>query len=47
VDEIGSLAKARVDYRDRALSPDIAVTWTRADMCEGRDPDIAAAPALL
>ncbi|MBV9992887.1 MAG: hypothetical protein JOZ72_16535 [Alphaproteobacteria bacterium] len=36
-----------VDYRDRALDPDIAVTWTRADLCSGRDPDIAAALKLL
>jgi carboxyl-terminal processing protease len=36
-----------VDYRDRALTPDITVNWTRADLCTGRDPDIAAALKLL
>ncbi len=35
------------DYRDRAVAPDIAVAWTRADICVGRDPDIAAALAVL
>ena len=35
------------DYRDRALSPDITVNWTRADLCTGRDPDVAAALKLL
>ncbi len=35
------------DYRDRAVTPDVAVTWTRGDVCTGRDPDIAAALALL
>lgn len=35
------------DYRDRAVVPDIAVEWTRADMCTGRDPDIAAAMKVL
>jgi carboxyl-terminal processing protease len=35
------------DYRDRAVSPDVAVAWTRVDMCGGRDPDIAAAMAML
>lgn len=36
-----------IDYLDRALSPDVSVKWTRADMCEGRDPDILAARKLL
>jgi carboxyl-terminal processing protease len=35
------------DYRDRAVDPDIAVGWTRADLCAGRDPDIAKALSLL
>ncbi len=35
------------DYRDRAVAPDIAVAWTRADICTGRDPDIEAAMAVL
>lgn len=35
------------DYRDRAVAPDVAVPWTRADMCSGRDPDVLAALALL
>jgi carboxyl-terminal processing protease len=36
-----------VDFRDRALDPDVAVAWTRNDVCTGRDPDIAAALELL
>ncbi|HWA90023.1 MAG TPA: S41 family peptidase [Rhizomicrobium sp.] len=36
-----------VDYRDRALDPDIAVAWARKDVCTGRDPDIEAALAML
>ena len=36
-----------VDYRDRAVTPDVQVNWTRADLCTGRDPDIAAALRLL
>jgi carboxyl-terminal processing protease len=36
-----------VDYRDRALTPDVTVNWTRGDMCTGQDPDIAAALKLL
>jgi len=35
------------DYRDKAVDPDYAVRWTRADMCSGRDPDIAKALSLL
>jgi carboxyl-terminal processing protease len=35
------------DYRDRAVPPDVAVRWTRADVCAGRDPDIAEALSLL
>lgn len=35
------------DYRDRAVVPDVAVRWTRADVCAGRDPDIAEALSLL
>jgi carboxyl-terminal processing protease len=26
------------DYRGRAVDPDVAVDWTRADICAGRDP---------
>jgi carboxyl-terminal processing protease len=36
-----------LDYRDRAVVPDVQVNWTRAEMCTGRDPDIAAALKLL
>jgi carboxyl-terminal processing protease len=36
-----------IDYRDRAVTPDVQVNWTRADLCTGRDPDIAAALKLL
>ncbi|HEY1629886.1 MAG TPA: S41 family peptidase [Rhizomicrobium sp.] len=35
------------DYRDKAVDPDYAVRWSRADMCAGRDPDIAKALSLL
>lgn len=35
------------DYRDRAVAPDVAVPWTRDQMCSGRDPDIAAALKTL
>jgi len=35
------------DYRDRAVAPDIAVAWTRDQMCNGPDPDVAAALKIL
>jgi carboxyl-terminal processing protease len=35
------------DYRDRAVDPDFPVRWSRADLCAGRDPDIAKALSLL
>ncbi|HEX4296186.1 MAG TPA: S41 family peptidase [Rhizomicrobium sp.] len=35
------------DYRDRAVAPDVAVAWTRRDLCTGRDPDIAAAMGMV
>jgi carboxyl-terminal processing protease len=35
------------DYRDKPVPVDVAVAWTRADLCAGRDPDIAKALALL
>jgi len=34
-------------YIDQAVTPDIEATWTRQDLCEGRDPDIAKALDLL
>lgn len=36
-----------MDYGDRAVEPDIAVSWTRADLCSGRDPDLERAMSLL
>ncbi len=35
------------DYRDRPVTPNVTVTWTRNDLCSGRDPDIAQALKLL
>lgn len=35
------------DFRDRAVSPNVTVKWTRDDLCLGRDPDVAAALRLL
>jgi len=35
------------DFRDRPVQPDIAVRWTRAGMCSGRDPDIEEALSVL
>jgi carboxyl-terminal processing protease len=34
-------------YVDQVVTPDLAVTWTRRQLCEGRDSDIAAALELL
>ncbi len=34
-------------YVDQSVSPDVEVTWTRADLCEQRDPDIARALEIL
>ena len=34
-------------YIDQSVTPDVEVTWTRQDLCEGRDPDIAKALDLL
>ncbi|HEY3776667.1 MAG TPA: S41 family peptidase [Rhizomicrobium sp.] len=35
------------DFRDRAVTPDVTVNWTRDELCSGRDPDIAEALKLL
>jgi carboxyl-terminal processing protease len=43
----GLWSRAGIDFRDRPVSPNIAVRWTRADMCSGRDPDIEKALSLL
>lgn len=43
----GLWSRGGVDFRDRPVSPNIAVRWTRADMCSGRDPDIEKALELL
>lgn len=34
-------------YIDQAVTPDVEVIWTRQDLCEGRDPDMAKALDLL
>jgi carboxyl-terminal processing protease len=34
-------------YIDQAVTPDVEVTWTKQDLCEGRDPDMAKALDLL
>jgi carboxyl-terminal processing protease len=34
-------------YVDQAVTPDVEVTWTLQDLCEGRDPDIAKALDLF
>lgn len=34
-------------YVDRSVSPDVNVTWTPRDVCDGRDPDMAKALELL
>lgn len=34
-------------YVDRSVKPDVEVTWTRADLCEQRDPDITRALEIL
>jgi carboxyl-terminal processing protease len=34
-------------YVDQSISPDVAVTWTRADLCEQRDPDIVKALEII
>lgn len=31
------------DYGDRAVPPHVTVSWTRADLCTGRDPDMEEA----
>lgn len=43
----GLWSRDGVDFRDRPVSPNITVRWTRADMCSGRDPDIEKALSLL
>jgi carboxyl-terminal processing protease len=35
------------DLADQSLSPDIATSWTRTDVCAGRDPDLQRALAVL
>ncbi|MHB8284759.1 MAG: S41 family peptidase [Caulobacteraceae bacterium] len=35
------------DFADQAVSPDVAINWTRADLCDGRDPDVQRAIELL
>lgn len=35
------------DFGDKAISPDLQTTWTRADYCTGRDPDLQRALVLL
>lgn len=35
------------DYGDRSVPPHVAVEWTRADLCQGRDPDMDRALALI
>lgn len=35
------------DFRDRPVSPDVTVKWTRDDLCSGHDPDIGEALKLL
>lgn len=35
------------DYRDRAVSPSVAIKWTRNDLCSGHDPDITEALRIL
>jgi carboxyl-terminal processing protease len=34
-------------YVDQSVHPDVEVRWTRADLCEQRDPDIARALEIL
>lgn len=34
-------------YVDHAVTPDVELTWTRQDLCEGRNPDISKALDLL
>ena len=34
-------------YVDQSVKPDVEVTWTRADLCEQRDPDIVRALEIL
>lgn len=34
-------------FKDTPLPPDFAVRWTRQDVCEGRDPDMAKALEVL
>jgi carboxyl-terminal processing protease len=34
------------DYGDRAVPPDREVSWTRDDLCSGRDPDLETALSL-
>jgi carboxyl-terminal processing protease len=34
-------------FKDTPLPPDIEVKWTRQDVCDGRDPDIAKALEVL
>ena len=36
-----------IDYRDRAVSPNVTIKWTSDDLCLGRDPDIGEAVRLL
>lgn len=39
----GLWAPDGTDFRDRSVTPDIPVHWSRDDFCAGRDPDIARA----
>jgi len=43
----GVWAADGTDYRDKALSPDVPVALSRADICAGRDSDIARALKIL
>jgi carboxyl-terminal processing protease len=35
------------DFADKAISPDVPIRWTRAEVCQGRDPDLEAAIGML
>jgi carboxyl-terminal processing protease len=35
------------NFGDQAVQPHLPVTWTRADLCRGRDPDMAKALEVL
>ena len=34
-------------YVDQSVRPDVETKWTRADLCEQRDPDMARALEIL